>query len=287
MAVGALHCATSDLGGCGFPLPCPRQGCWGVGVSCSALPTRCCFQLLGLNPRKRRGSGSAEVGQEVAASPPQPHDDQPTRSSLGLGRGLVGTEGLQPPVGTAPTPPHLERSKPDMLPSKLTGMQTLPLPIKSLKKSGVQQSSPCYRHQPCLPAWATLQGAGHGCPGAEGSCWWHPQLQPDCGYLASCPAACGATAGASLGKPALGASLAKELGKEDALKISRSQHTRTCEDLLLASRKAEPQASPLPTWPITDTGCLLQGPVQAGEGLDKPTSRRHGDLVARVPPVPG
>lgn len=108
VAAGALHCAASALGWMWVP---PDSGMLG-GVP--ALPTRCCFQLPGINPRERRVSSSAGVGQEVAASSPQPHEDQPTRSSLGLGRGLVGARGsslqwAQPlPHHTwrGATPPH-------------------------------------------------------------------------------------------------------------------------------------------------------------------------------------
>lgn len=87
VAAGAPHCAAATPG---WMPASPRQGCWGGSVS--ALPTRSCIQGAGINPREKEGQrqSRAEVGQEVAASPPQSCENQPTGISLGLGRDLAG-----------------------------------------------------------------------------------------------------------------------------------------------------------------------------------------------------
>lgn len=85
VAAGALHCAAATPG---WMLVPPMQRYWGGSIP--ALPTHSCIQRAGINPGERRVGGRAEVGQEVAASPPQSCEDQPTRSSLGLGRDAGG-----------------------------------------------------------------------------------------------------------------------------------------------------------------------------------------------------
>lgn len=176
--------------------------------------------------------------------------------------------------------------------------------------SSPAMQGPAYQQQP--GAWHRA-GGGRGAPALSGhSHAWREAIPPPCpanpqasetswcpsanklhGSVGSSGAALASdTTGGPSGCLALDATSARELSKEDTLKSSRSQHARTREDLLLASRKAEPQVDGTyrnhlcqPSPPLTQDA-FSRGQVQAGEGLDKPRSRRHEDLVTRVPPVP-
>lgn len=92
-----------------------------------------------------------------------------------------------------------------------------------------------------------------------------------------------------------------ELGKEDALKSGRSQQARTCENLVLASRKAEPQADgtyghdlcqpgpPLTRGAFSRGQCRRGGPEQVqeqktwkpgGQGPSCPRGAAQGPLFS-------